>query len=263
VSDNDRIILRGHLEASKNEIAPELTDSDYFEIFTAEQVLKQYDLSYEEMQSGIVGGGGDGGIDSIYVFVNGSLILDDTDTSSLGRDLNIVVFINQSTRDTGFSEDTILRFQSTFCEVFDLSRDMQELSSVYNENLLTTVARFRSICHRYTARLPKIRFRFNYITQGDEVHPNVSRLVANLRNEVIGLFSTAGFSFDFVGVADLLTLARQEPTTSFSLKLAENPISSGVQSFVCLVNLVDFYSFISDNDGALIRRVFEANVRDY
>jgi len=66
-----------------------------------------------------------------------------------------------------------------------------------------------------------------------------------------------------LGAADLLNLARQTPSTPDNLKLAENPISCGEQSFISLVNLIDFYDFICDADGYLQKSIFEANVRDY
>ena len=52
---------------------------------------------------------------------------------------------------------------------------------------------------------------------------------------------------------------------SYSLKLAENPISSsGAVAFVCLVSLRDFFSFITDEKRSnLLRSIFESNVRDY
>lgn len=40
MSENDRIILRGHLETRKSEIAPELSEGDFFEVFAAKQKLR-------------------------------------------------------------------------------------------------------------------------------------------------------------------------------------------------------------------------------
>ena len=82
MSDNDRIVLNTVLEQNRKELAPDQSINEYFEIFAAEQVLKQYDLSYEEIIEGRVGAGGDGGIDSIHLFVNGSLIQEDTETGT-------------------------------------------------------------------------------------------------------------------------------------------------------------------------------------
>jgi len=65
MSENDRIVLKAVLEEQKADKAPDLSDNAYFEIFTAEHILKNFDLSYDEIQSGQVGAGGDGGIDTM------------------------------------------------------------------------------------------------------------------------------------------------------------------------------------------------------
>ncbi len=49
---NDQIILRQLLEDRKRDVAPELSDADYFELFCAEQILKNYDASYDELLDG-------------------------------------------------------------------------------------------------------------------------------------------------------------------------------------------------------------------
>lgn len=47
---------------------------NFFEYFSSAQVLKSYDLSSEEILSGIVGGEHDGGCDSAYLFCNEELM---------------------------------------------------------------------------------------------------------------------------------------------------------------------------------------------
>lgn len=263
MSDNDRIVLRAVLSEQKSARAPDLSDNTYFEIFTAEHILKSFDLSYDEIQSGQVGAGSDGGIDSMYMLINGNLIQDDTDTSNLGRDLKIEIFIIQSKLETSFRQETIRKFDATFRDLFNLGQDITGLTTVYNEALLRQANMFRDTYTRHAAKLPTLVVNFRYVTIGDDVHPNVERLVAQLRTTVLRLFSSANFSFDFINVANLITLTRQLPTTAFNLRLSESPISSGEESFICLVNLTEFYAFIAEGDGQLRRRVFEANVRDY
>lgn len=263
MSENDRIVLKAVLAEQQAAKAPELSDNAYFEIFTAEHILKNFDLSYDEIQFGQVGAGGDGGIDSMYMFVNGNLIEDDTDTSNLGREIKIELFIIQSKMEAGFGEDTIRKFDTTFNDLFDLSKNLAEFTTAYNEDLLRLADIFRDTYTQYAARLPSLVVNYRYVTIGDDIHPNVKRLVSHLKATVLRLFSSATFSFDFINVADLLTLTRQLPTTTFNLRLSESPISSGEESFICLVNLSEFYGFISEQDGRLLRRIFEANVRDY
>ena len=85
MSKNDRIILDDYIAARKEEVEPDLSDADYFEIFSAEQILKKFDLSYEEVVDGIVGGGNDGGIDSLYLFVHDILIREEIDIPNLKK----------------------------------------------------------------------------------------------------------------------------------------------------------------------------------
>jgi hypothetical protein len=264
MASNDRIILNQVLEQQRQNIASSLDPTQYFEVFTAEQILKDYDLSYDEIESGIVAGGGDGGIDSYYVFVNGELLHEDSDFTDLRKDITIEVFIIQSKTSAGFSEVALDRFIAATDDLFDLSKPLDELQSVYNEALLMSVDRFRSTYQALASKFPKLRISYYYATKGDEVHPNVQRKVSKLETSVKGYFSAAQFEFSFIGAGKLLELARRTPTTSYELKLSENPISSsGDVAFVCLVSLRDFYNFMTDNQGHLIRQIFEANVRDY
>ena len=263
MSENDRIVLKTILKQNTTELVADLSDSDYFEVFAAEQVLKNFDLSYEEIQAGVVGASGDGGIDSIHIFANGSLIQEDTEISDFGRNITIDLCIVQAKLETGFNETTIHKFNATFGDLFDLSKSLDKFDGVYNANLTSIASKFREIYTTHAGKFPELNINFSYVSIGDEVHPNVRRLVSDLQRTVIGLFSSANFKFEFLGAAELLRLARQTPITTYSLKLAENPISSGDQSFVCIVNLIEYYRFICDSEGHLHRRIFEANIRDY
>ncbi len=258
---NDEIILRQLLEERKTERAPEMSEADYFELFTAEQVLKDYDLSYDEIQDGVVGDGGDGGIDSIHVFINGVLLHEDTELSMFSGDIAIDVHINQAKRSPGFSEDTIHKFRATVADLLDLSKDLKSFTGVYNANLLAIVDKFRDAHQRFTARLPKLTFHYYYATLGNEVHPNIKRQVDSLKEVMTGLFSSADFTFDFIGARELLELARREPTRAHTITLAENPMSVE-NSFVCLVSIPAYFDFITQ-DGRFRSGLFDANVRDY
>src|ERR1700691_2802289 len=89
MSNNDQIILDKTLEQQRAERAPHLAPDKYFELFVAEQLLKHFDLSYDEIEPGLVDGGGDGGIDGFFVLVNGELVREDTDLSGLKKDVVI------------------------------------------------------------------------------------------------------------------------------------------------------------------------------
>jgi hypothetical protein len=264
VRSNDQVILDQVLEQQRQTIAPTLDQASYFEIFTAEQLLKDFDLSYDEIESGIVAGGGDGGLDGFYAFVNGDLILEDSDFSELRKNIQIEVIIIQAKSSAGFSESAMDRFASSADDLFDLTKPIDSLETVYNQALLAAVDRFRNVYQDLASRFPRLSVKFVYATKGDQVHPNVARKGAKIEQTIKQFFAAADVSFRYLGARELLEIARQAPTNTYELKLAENPISSsGEVAFVCLVSLKDYYRFITDAEGHVVRHIFEANVRDY
>jgi AIPR protein len=264
MSTNDRIILDTILEQKRQELAPSLSASKFFEIFTAGEVLKDYDLSYEEIESGIVGDGGDGGVDAIFLFANGELVQDDTDTSSLKKNVSVELILIQAKTSPSFSESSIDKLKAFTEDLLDLSKDVDKLTSVYNADVISSIRRFRSVYGALASRFPKLTVTYKYGSKGDQVHPNVHRKAELLKDTVRQLFSSAEVNFHFLGASQLLSLAHRTARKTYMLRLAENPISSsGAVAFVCLVNLKDYYAFICDEKGTLARSIFESNVRDY
>jgi hypothetical protein len=264
MASNDRIILDEVLKQRKSEVDPSASASSYFELFTAEQVLKDFDLSYDEIDSGIVGDGGDGGIDAIYLFVNGALAQEEPEYTHLKKNIKIELVIIQAKTNSGFQETPIERFITVSDDIFDLSKEVESLVGVYNEGILEAIDRFRTVHQQLAAKFPSLKVEFYYACKGDKPGSGVTRKVEKLKQVINRHFPSAEFAFRFLGASELLTLARRVPQTTYTLVLAENPVSSdGQVGFVCLVRIRDFFAFISDEHAALHRPIFEANVRDY
>ncbi len=151
MTTNDRIILDQVLGQRRSEVDPDADDSSFFEFFTAEQVLKDFDLSYDEIESGLVGDGGDGGIDAIYLLVNGGLVQEDPDYGRLRKDIAIDLIILQSKMRAGFQETPIERFLTVSSNLFDLSTEASTLSGVYNERLIESMQRFHGLYQKLAA----------------------------------------------------------------------------------------------------------------
>ena len=130
MSTNDRIVLDKILEQKRSEIAPSLSQSHFFELFTASEVVKDYDLSYEEIESGIVGDGGDGGVDAIYLFANGDLVHDDTDIGALKKSVTIELILIQAKTSPSFTESAIDKLKAFTEDLLDLSKNVDSLGSV-------------------------------------------------------------------------------------------------------------------------------------
>lgn len=261
---NDLIILDQVIDQQHKTLAPKLKQAEFFELFVAEQVLKDFDLSYDEFDAGIVGDGGNGGIDGIYIFANGELVPEDYDVSSLKKGVVLDVYILQAKRSEGFQEIPLDKLIAASEDLFDLSKNISALHQTYHKSLIGIVDRFRKVFSELAAKFPALRFHFVYATRGDQVHPNVRRKAEKLSAKIASMFSSSETDVQFIGAADLLALARREPKTSFTLTLAENPISSaGEVGYISLVRLRDFDTFISDENKKLRRNLFESNVRDY
>lgn len=261
---NDQIILDKIIEQKRQEVAPYLSIDEYFEVFTAEQVTKTYDLSVEELLDGQVGNALDGGIDAMYVLVNGELIQEDSNVSNIKDSIRIHFIITQSKNKTKFEEIVIDKFLAVTEDIFDLSKDLESVSRFYNSKFIEIASRFRRVYEALAANWPELQISFFYATKSDEPTPNMLRKAELLKNKVNSYFQRAKPEFEFVGATKLLDLARQLPKATFSLKLTENAISTeGDTGYICLVKLSDYFDFITDESGKLLRSIFEANVRDY
>lgn len=259
---NDQIILEQIIKERCAESGNALTLSEYFEIYSASEILKNHDLTYDDISYGIVGDGGDGGIDSIYTFINGELLKEDTIINANQKKNHIELIIIQSKTSTSFKEDAVIKFRESAQDLFNLANNPDDYSARYNADLIDKVKIFRDSYAKLAKTFPRVEIRYFYTTQGDEVHPNVSGKVSKLQEDIVKMFSGADFSFEFIGASELLEMTRNVPSTSRVLEVAESPIGTTAGSYLCLVTLSRYYEFISDS-GALARSIFESNVRDY
>lgn len=259
---NDQIILEQIIKERCAESGDELTVSEYFEIYTASEILKNYDLTYDDISYGIVGDGGDGGIDSIYTFINGEPLKEDTLINTNQKKNTIELIVIQSKTSASFKEDAVIKFRESAQDLFNLANNPDNYSERYNADLIDRVKLFRDSYAKLAKTFPRIEIRYFYATQGDDVHPNVSGKVPKLQEDIVKMFGGAEFSFEFIGASELLEMTRNIPSTSRVLEVAESPIGTSAGSYLCLVSLSKYYEFISDS-GSLARSIFESNVRDY
>lgn len=254
-------ILSEILKQQQSELAPSYSADAFFNLFTSEQILKDFELSYEEIESGIIEGSGDGGIDSIYTFLNGELLEEDSDYTNLKKDIVIDLFIIQSKNTIGFGEEAIHKFIASANDLLNLAKDLSGLKTTYKEELLKKIELFRNANLKLASRFPRLNINYFYCSLGDQPHPNVERKVPHLEQTISSFYSDYNFTFAFIGSEKLLKLARKQPIKSKSVVVEETiPTSDG--GYISLDNLKSYFDFITDN-GKLIKSFFDANVRDY
>lgn len=263
MADNNQIVLQTLIEQNRQDLYPELTSDDYFHLFATEQIMKDLELSYDEIEEGIVDNGGDGGIDSIYTFVNQELVQRDTELIDGKRNSTIDVFILQTKNVNSFGETPIEKCNSSAIDIFDLNKSIDSLRTVYNSDLLANVEVFRNQFLHLASKFPILKFHYFYVTKGVEVHPNVERKVQILVNSIKNHFDKAEVSFEFVTAKKLIDLTRKEQLRSKDVALNDNPISTQDGGYIAIVPLKHYFDFITDDNGQLIKYFFDANIRDY
>lgn len=259
---NDQIILEQIIKERCEESQNGLSIPEYFEIYAASEILKNQDLSYDDIDYGIVGSGGDGGIDSIYTFINGELLKEDTPINTSQKKNTIDLYVIQSKTSAAFKEDAVVKFRESAEDLFNLANNPDDFSVRYNKDLRENVSLFRKAYSQLARTFPRLSIKYFYVTQGSEVHANVEGKVGKLKDCISNLFSGSEFNFEFIGATRLLELTRDIPSSSRILEVSESPIGTTGGSYICLVGLKSYYNFISDA-GALARSLFESNVRDY
>jgi hypothetical protein len=257
------VVLEKLIQDKKADVAPSMKTDDYFELFSAEQILKELDLSYDELIIGNIGNGGDGGIDSIHITANELLINPDDELPKFKGDVNIEIYIIQSKNENSFTESVVEKFRSSAEDIFCFEKTIDELKSVYNNQLIRIIETIREIYLSNLSKIPTVKFYYFYASKGNEIHPNVVRKVESLKDTIKRFFSNAEIEFQFVTGKMLLDIALTKKKKSYNIKFAESPVSTSDGGYIGIVNLTEYYNFIIDDNSKLVKFLFDANVRDY
>jgi len=264
MSKNNQILLEEIVKQERENFGEELSLSTFFEFYASSIVLKSHELGYDEIEAGLTGASHDGGSDSIYLFVNGDLIKEDDNVKEkYKKNVDIELVIIQAKFENSFNEDVVLKLSRLCANLFDLDFDRKTYEGRYNDRVLDAFELFRSTYVNLITKKPKLTINFFYVSKGIDVHPNVEAQAEDLKREVVNKLAGANVHFSFVGAEKLIKLAQQRPNDVFKLKVSEAPISTSERVFIALTKLSDYFRFITDDSGKLIKHIFESNVRDY
>ena len=261
MTDNDMVILDRLLDAYTT--YPDLPENDQFELFAFERLLKDYDLSSEELQFGKVGGGADGGIDGFFTFVNGELINEVPSVEDHRPGPKIEVYLIQATRSPSFRETKVNSVCATISQLFALSEDLTSLKSYYNEDVLDRAQIFRDSYLELSKHHPILKITYASVSRGDtrKVSAQVYNKTKVLSEQIGNLFPGAEFQEQFLGARELIQAGRR--TTNYTLQLEFREQLTGGDAYVLLADLPAYYDFITDKSDSLRRYILESNVRDY
>ena len=264
MSNNTQILLENLIEQEfkKNDNYGDI--SDYFEYFSASQILKNQGLSDDEIENGIVGRGGDGGCDSIYLFLNNLLITSDVVAElSAPKDSILEMIIVQSKKTRSFKEDCIMKWKTIVSNLLDLSKTIEDFSVRYNSDILDAFTTFRDTYTLLITNRIKLKFRFYYVTLANDLHENVVEQSEELKRNIKDLFPTSTIDIEFIDSDKLFNIYNSYIENRVNLKFADIPISPNQKNYVALVDLKSYYNFIINENGEIRKNFFDSNVRDY
>lgn len=264
MSKNAQILLESLIEQEFQNNDNYSSISDYFEFFSASQILKNQGLSDDEVDNGIVGKGLDGGCDSIYLFLNNLLITPDVvEHISAPKDSILEMIIIQSKKTTSFGEDAVMKWKTISGNLLDLSKTTTDFMTRYNSDVLEAFTMFRDTYTRLITSRVKLKFKFYYATLASELHPNVIQQAEELKGIIKGLFPNAVVEVTFVDSDALFDMYNAVIENRVNLKFADIPISPNQKNYIALVDLKSYFNFIVNDEGDVKKSFFDSNVRDY
>lgn len=263
MAKNDQLLIDGIIDDRVQEHLPSDQRDEAFEFFACEQILRDVDLSHDEINSGLVDGRDDGGIDGFYILINGHLLTDPQTFlwPKSGAELSVTI-VTCKHHDT-FRQSVLDKLVASFAELFDLATEDQDLKGAYSETILQMRGFLRLAYRKLSPRLKKFRFTTTYASRGKtaEIGDAIKARAEQLNATIDGLFGDSESSFQFIGAKELLELHRK--VRLFTLELPFLELLSRGERYVLLARLDDYWQFVVDENSTLRRYLFDSNVRDF
>lgn len=246
---------------------PEIPADKYFEIFAATQALKKarFNPDPDEIASGMLGSGGDGGVDGFYVFCNRKIIREENDTHIFkGQSVHIVIVVVQAKNKPSFEESVPMKFKDFVENCLAPEIPTPVAATLYSQELLDTVGLFRKLYKLTLPMKPTLSVEFFHAAHSDAVDPKVIARGELVCAEFRKSFPAAGCSYVPLMGTEMVKLSQKREESVLSLKVRQyfNLPSFGRDAYLCVVKLADFFNFIT-SERKLREYIFEANVRDY
>lgn len=170
MAKNDLILIDSIIEERVSENLPSNRKDEVFEFLSYEQVLKEYDLSADDIKSGSVDGRNDGGIDAIYILVNGHLISDVKNALLPKSNANLEVFFFTCKHRDVFKQDPVNSICTSLQELLDFSKENKNLDGQYNEDIFEKRNIFIATYKKIAIILERLSIKVIFASRGDVRH---------------------------------------------------------------------------------------------
>ena len=263
MAKNDIVIIDGMIDERIDSRVPSERRDEAFEYFAVEQVLKDYDLSADEILSASLDGRDDGGIDSFFIFVNGHIVADPDTFVWPKSNAQLAIWVFTIKHHDTFQQAPVDKLVATFTELFDFKIGNADLSGSYSQAVLSARNLLHLSYRKLSSSISSFELHTVYASRGST--ESVGSAVTARANQIVSvcddLFGSGVTRFEFVGATELVNLKRQ--IRSFRAELPFVECFSHGDQYLLLTSLTNLKEFVTNESGTLKRHLFDSNVRDY
>jgi hypothetical protein len=268
---NNQIVLQGCLKEFIEHNELDCSEQEAFEVFSILQLTKKLDLTYDEVLNSIVDGGSDGGIDVFMILVNDVVVysFDQLDDIKITKKTDIKLYILQNKYKSKFEEKALDRLYISMPLIFNLDITEDELLQRFNPKLVELILIFKAIWLKGVVKKVIPEIKFGYLCKADTVNFNKAfeskmKQIINISNESI---KGSKISFDLYSSSEINEMYREVIESEKLLIFKENPMpiefNNEQYGYIGIVQLSNYYDFITDDNNNIIETMFENNVRHY
>ncbi len=268
---NNTLLLSDCIDEFKSKNSLNLKNDDIFELFSLFQITKKLNLTYDDIETAIVDGGKDGGIDVFFILLDDCPINseDEIDQFEFDENSSLKVLIGQCKNGNSFKEDIVDKIFITIDRLFNLDVQIEDLNSEFNDHVVEKTDWFRKVWRKATRKGASITIDYFYSCIANEINEsdNFRRKKNQILEKTNSLIHNSKSTFDIYSSCELLKFYYSKPEEEIALKLKELPLSvnyrDGSIGYIGVAQIPDYLSFVKDEDGVLRETIFEENVRHY
>lgn len=247
-----------------------MTPDEAWEVFTSWLLLREYNLTLDDIQAGVVDGSNDAGVDGVFALLEGAILETDSEIvekPTIAREyqegLELELHVIQAKNRDSFGQLEVTKLQSILPAALDLSRNLSELELELREEVRERIEIFRKALTHLLVRRPRISVKVWIASRGmtDTIADNISTRAERLRRDLVELLPNARVSVNFAGAGELWKI--YDSRSPETLELHCDEILTSGESYVALAPLRNYVSLICERDFSVRRHLFDANVRDY
>lgn len=268
---NDERLLNSAILNFKNENSIK-RDKLAFDYFTISQILKNNDIDFEDIDSCIVDGGNDGGIDAIAIFINDKLVQSIEEIEELkelfDQKTNLDIYVIQNKEQNSFKESIFEKLIPTFKDIFNYNLDTKKLLKNYNSSIIDKIMLLRRSIDEVMMVSNNVSLNIIYACKGDT--SNISEGIKHKQNMLKEIISDTitlpKIDISVFGCSELRSMyvnrVEDELIIKYDSQMSFESDDDQTAGYIATIRLKDYFDFVT-KDKKVRESILESNIRHY